>query len=200
MISAEYCTSLFYSTIEEYHKTDNINQPCPVPDSNSLENILIKKCWIDIVQWHLEDIIRRPDLDPLQFIEIKRKIDSSNQERTDCVESIDEYLLEEFNSVKIQDEPRLNTETPAWVIDRLSILMLKIFHMKEQTEREDASEEHLLQCSRKLKILMQQKLDLSFSFNNFLKELSEGKAVMKTYRQMKMYNDPSTNPELYKLK
>lgn len=200
MVTAEYCTSLFLSTIEEYHKTDNIETPCPVVESDTLEKILIRKCWIDTVQWHLEDLIRRPDLEPYQFILIKRKIDKSNQDRTDCVEQIDDYLMNEFNKVKIHENPRLNTETPAWVIDRLSILMLKIYHMNEQTERKDASIDHLKLCKQKLDTLIQQKLDLSFSFNYLLKELSEGISVMKLYRQMKMYNDPNTNPELYQFK
>jgi hypothetical protein len=199
MISGEYCCSLFLSTIEEYHKTDNIELACPVVNKNTLEEILINKCWIDTVQWHLEDVIRRPDLSSEIFVQIKRQIDKSNQERTDCVERIDEILFQEFKDVNLMDQARNNTETPAWVIDRLSILMLKIYHMKEQTERTDASPEHIQLCIEKLRVLLIQKLDLSASFNQFLEELKTGKAQMKLYRQMKMYNDPSTNPELYKI-
>ncbi|MCC6816053.1 MAG: DUF4254 domain-containing protein [Saprospiraceae bacterium] len=197
MITAEYCCSLFYSSIEEYHKENNINQSCPVFESSTMEKLLIKKCWIDIIQWHLEDLIRRPDLSHEEFVRTKRRIDLSNQERTDCVEKIDETLYLEFKNIPLIENPRLNTETPAWVIDRLSILMLKIYHMQEQVQRQDANKEHIELCKNKLEILLTQKLDLCQSFNNFLEELRTGNAIMKLYRQMKMYNDPSTNPELY---
>lgn len=197
MINAEYCSSLFLSTIEIYHRTDDVDASAPIQNIDSIHDILIKKSWIDTVQWHLEDIIRRPDLESSEFVKIKRRIDSSNQERTDLVEKIDDWFLEQFKSVIPKSNARLNTETPAWVIDRLSILMLKIFHMNEQTQRTDAEETHIRLCQSKLEILIQQKLDLSLSLNNFLEELKDGRAIMKVYRQMKMYNDPSTNPQLY---
>ncbi|MEO6189542.1 MAG: DUF4254 domain-containing protein [Saprospiraceae bacterium] len=197
MITAEYCSSLFLSTIELYHTSDDINTPCPVSNSSSIHDILIRKSWIDTIQWHLEDIIRRPGLDANKFIETKKRIDTSNQERTDLVEKIDDWFMEQFVDVILIEHPRLNTETPAWTIDRLSILMLKIFHMREQTQRLDATAEHLALCGLKYDILLSQKLDLSQSINSFISELFEGRAQMKLYKQMKMYNDPSTNPQLY---
>lgn len=197
MITAEYCSSLFLSTIELYHTSDDINTPCPVSNSSSIHDILIRKSWIDSIQWHLEDIIRRPGLDTNKFIETKKRIDTSNQERTDLVEKIDDWFMEQLVDVILIEHPRLNTETPAWTIDRLSILMLKIFHMHEQTQRFDASAEHLALCGLKYDILLSQKLDLSQSINSFISELLEGRAQMKLYKQMKMYNDPSTNPQLY---
>ncbi|MEP7195585.1 MAG: DUF4254 domain-containing protein [Saprospiraceae bacterium] len=200
MISAEYCSSLFLSCIEQYHMTDDVNVVCPILSSDSIHDILINKVWIDTIQWHLEDIMRRPELEVGIFIETKRRIDLLNQERTDLVERIDDWFMNQFKDVILIENPRLNTETPAWVIDRLSILMLKIYHMNEQTQRLDAGEEHLKLCNKKLETLLAQKLDLSFSLNTFLTELGTGIAQMKVYRQMKMYNDPSTNPELYQKK
>ncbi len=200
MITAEYCSSLFLSTIELYHEQDDINNPTPISELNSIHDYLIHKSWIDTVQWHLEDIIRKPELDPQSFILIKRKIDASNQERTDIVEKIDDWFIDEFKSVEVRKDARLNTETPAWAIDRLSILMLKIYHMKEQTQRKDVEASHIQNCIQKLDILLSQKLDLSASLNELIDEISSGKTKMKVYRQMKMYNDPQTNPQLYSKK
>lgn len=197
MLTAEYCSSLFLSTIETYHKTDHIDTPCPIHTSESIHDILIQKSWIDTVQWHLEDVIRRTDLESSDFIKTKRRIDHSNQERTDLVEWIDEWFFQQFKSIKLIPDARINTETPAWTIDRLSILMLKIYHMREQTQRLDASIEHLKLCSAKYETLLEQKSDLSQSLNAYLEELATGRARMKLYRQMKMYNDPNTNPQLY---
>ncbi len=185
--------------IEKYHQLNDVNTNYPWEfDEQDIHQMLSKKSWIDTVQWHLEDIIRRPDLDPQEFIQTKRKIDASNQDRTDLVEKMDEWFMQQIQNVKPTDQARLNSETLAWAIDRLSILMLKIYHMDEQTQRKDATVEHIHLCNQKLSILLMQKTDLCFSINNLIYELQSGKAIMKLYRQMKMYNDPSTNPELYK--
>jgi len=197
MITSEFCCSIFLAAIEEYHRTDDIDRSCPQQDADGMDGMLFRKSWIDTVQWHLEDVIRRTDLSPDRFIETKRRIDHSNQLRTDLVEKIDDWFLGMFRQVTPEPQARLNTETPAWVVDRLSILMLKIYHMEEQTRRTDASESHVAQCRQKLGVLMEQKLDLCSSLNDLLDELAAGKARMKVYRQMKMYNDPSTNPQLY---
>ena len=171
---------------------------CPNPyKSGSLEFLLFGKCWIDSVQWHLEDIIRDPTIDPAKALEIKRWIDRSNQERTDMVEYIDSYILDHFKDVKPCDGARVNTETPAWAIDRLSILALKIYHMHDQAARRDASEEHILKCKEKLAVLLTQRKDLTQSINELLEDLASGKKIMKVYKQMKMYNDPNLNPILY---
>jgi hypothetical protein len=156
------------------------------------------KCWIDTVQWHLEDLIRDPHIDLAEALQLKRRIDHSNQDRTDLVEEIDSYFRQQFSEVKVQADARLNTESPAWAVDRLSILELKIWHMKEQAERKDASEEHLTRCKLKLDVLLEQRVDLSTAIDQLLDDYQAGRKVMKVYRQMKMYNDPSTNPVLYK--
>jgi hypothetical protein len=179
--------------------TDNVDAEIKNPyDGGSIENRLYLKCWIDTVQWHLEDIIRDPHIDPMKALEIKRRIDRSNQDRTDLVEQIDSYFRQKYSDVKIQDGAKINTESPAWAIDRLSILALKIYHMKEQTERTDAKPEHIQKCSEKLAVLLEQQKDLSQAIEELLEDIEAGRKYMKVYRQMKMYNDPSTNPVLYK--
>ncbi|MBK9271355.1 MAG: DUF4254 domain-containing protein [Saprospiraceae bacterium] len=201
MITAEYCCSIFSQVIENYHVKNDVNQSYPWGEElSSIQQMLTRKSWIDTIQWHLEDIIRRPDLRPEEFIQIKRKIDLSNQDRTDLVEKIDDWFQKEMENVKMIPHPRLNTETPAWAIDRLSILMLKIYHMDEQTKRVDADLNHLRMCQEKLSVLMMQKLDLCESINHLISEIQNGQTVLKLYRQMKMYNDPTTNPELYQRK
>jgi hypothetical protein len=197
MISS-LCNKIFRQVIEEYHVTNNVDTTPlnPYPFS-SLEHLLYKKNWIDTVQWHLEDIIREPAINPEIALQIKRRIDSSNQERTDVVEFIDDYFLKEYAEVKLLPGAGLNTESPAWAIDRLSILALKIYHMQQETEREEASEKHREACQKKLNILEEQQKDLSSAIDELLEEISQGKKYMKVYRQMKMYNDPSLNPVLY---
>ena len=155
------------------------------------------KCWIDTVQWHFEDIIRDPHINSDDALSLKRRIDRSNQDRTDLVEEIDSYFRHQYSQVKPLPEARLNTESPAWAIDRLSILALKIYHMAEQVSREDASAEHRAKCQAKLDVLNEQQVDLGTAIDQLLDDISEGKKYMKVYRQMKMYNDPSTNPVLY---
>ena len=190
---------IFQQAIRDYHLKDHVDTPINNPyERNTIEYSLYLKCWIDTVQWHLEDIIRDPHINPTEALALKRRIDHSNQDRTDLVEDIDSYFLQQFSEVKVLDDARLNTESPAWAVDRLSILELKIWHMKEQVERKDASEEHLNRCKLKLSVLLEQRVDLSTAIDQLLEDYQAGRKVMKVYRQMKMYNDPSTNPVLYK--
>ncbi len=189
---------LFDSVIADYHKYDDINRQCKNPYSaGTLEFLLYRKCWIDTVQWHLEDIIRDPGIDPVKALEIKRWIDRSNQERTDMVEYIDSWYLEKYRNVETAPDAKINTETPAWAIDRLSILALKIYHMQIEASRKDASAEHLGKCQEKLSVLLQQRKDLTQGITELLEDIASGAKYMKVYKQMKMYNDPSLNPVLY---
>ncbi len=155
------------------------------------------KNWIDTVQWHYEDIIRDPNINPEDALLLKRKIDKSNQDRTDLVELIDSYFLDKYKDVAVAADATINTESPAWAVDRLSILALKIYHMEQEAKRTDTTEEHRLQCQRKLDILLEQKQDLSAAIDQLLSDISHGKKYMKVYKQMKMYNDPALNPVLY---
>lgn len=198
MTFSQLCNKVFNLAINDYHVKDNVDTQINNPyDRDSIENRLYLKCWIDTVQWHLEDIIRDPHIDPLEALKLKRRIDRSNQDRTDLVEQIDSYFRQKYSDVKPVDDARLNTESPAWAIDRLSILALKIYHMKEQAERHDASEEHRQRCQDKLAILLEQQKDLGTAIDQLLEDIEAGRKYMKVYRQMKMYNDPSTNPVLY---
>ena len=195
---AEHCNKIFDQEIVRYHVTDDVDAKADNPyDEGTIDNSLYRKCWIDTVQWHLEDIIRDPDIDPKAALALKRRIDRSNQERTDLVEEIDSYFRDKYKDVKPLPGATLNTESPAWAIDRLSILALKIYHMVEQSERDDASEEHRARCHAKLLVLLEQRDDLSLAINQLLDDIEAGRKYMKVYRQMKMYNDPSTNPVLY---
>ncbi len=189
---------IFEKAINDYHVNDNVDTPINNPYAErSIEYYLYLKNWIDTVQWHLEDIIRDPEIDPVEALAIKRRIDKSNQDRTDLVEMIDSYFLDKYKDVKVLPDAVINTESPAWAVDRLSILELKIYHMKEQVERKDADEKHKEQCNRKLAVLMEQRKDLASAIDQLLSDIESGKKYMKVYRQMKMYNDPSTNPVLY---
>lgn len=199
MTFTEKANKIFNQAINDYHVKDNIDTPINNPfEEGSIENRLYLKCWIDTVQWHFEDIIRDPQIDPAEALLLKRRIDKSNQDRTDLVEQIDSYFREIYKDVKVQDDARINTESPAWAVDRLSILALKIYHMKEQVERPEASEEHKAKCQAKLNVLLEQQVDLSTAIDQLLEDIEAGRKYMKVYRQMKMYNDPSTNPILYK--
>ena len=149
------------------------------------------------MQWHLEDIIRNPEIEPITALYIKRRIDKSNQDRTDLVEMIDSYFRDKYKDVKVAQDATINTESPAWAIDRLSILALKIYHMQQEVERTDATEEHIQKCQAKLDILLEQRIDLSTAIETLLNDIEAGRKYMKVYRQMKMYNDPDTNPILY---
>jgi len=192
---------LFDKVIEKYHIVDDVDQSFENPyDKTELSHLLYRKSWIDTVQWHFEDIIRLPDIDPVEALALKRRIDSSNQDRTDMVEYVDSYYLENSKNVEVQSGAKINTESPAWAIDRLSILALKIYHMKEEANRESASEEHRSSCQQKLNILLEQRKDLSSAIDDLLEDISQGKKYMKEYKQMKMYNDDEMNPMLYKKK
>lgn len=199
LLSAKEVIAIFRKAISDYHLQDHVNASLTNPfDQNSIEGLLYVKTWIDTVQWHLEDIIRRDDISNEDFILTKRKIDASNQNRTDKVEEIDELFLQFFSKLEIREDSKLNSETPGWLLDRLSILELKIYHFMEQAEREDADVDHRNKAANKLKVLLEQEHDLSVCFNELMLDLTDGKKYMKTYKQMKMYNDPSLNPELYK--
>lgn len=192
------CNQIFNQAIRDYHIKNDVDIPINNPyDRESIENRLYLKCWIDTVQWHLEDIIRDPHIDPIEALQLKRRIDRSNQDRTDLVEQIDSYFRQKYSDVNVSPDATINTESPAWAVDRLSILALKIYHMREQAEREDASEEHKQKCGAKLNVLLEQQVDLSTAIDQLLGDIAEGRKYMKVYRQMKMYNDPSTNPILY---
>ena len=189
---------IFLRSIEDYHVTDDVDAPIQNPyEEGSIEHDLYLKNWIDTVQWHLEDIIRDPHIDPVEALALKRRIDASNQERTDLVEAIDSYFRTLYTDVQVLPDATINTESPAWAVDRLSILALKIYHMQEQVVRKDATPEHRALCQGKLDVLLQQQEDLSTAIDQLLTDIREGRKYMKVYRQMKMYNDPSTNPVLY---
>ncbi len=199
MSFTKLCNEIFNQAIRDYHVTDNIDTPINNPyKRETIENRLYLKCWIDTVQWHFEDIIRDPHIDPVEALNLKRRIDRSNQDRTDLVEQIDSYFRQKYADVQMLPDARLNTESPAWAIDRLSILALKIYHMQEQVERKDVEAEHREKCEAKLNILLEQQVDLSAAIDQLLADIEQGRIYMKVYRQMKMYNDPATNPVLYK--
>ena len=201
MSFTEQSNEIFRLAIRDYHIKDNVDTPINNPyHRDTIENRLYLKCWIDTVQWHFEDIIRDPHIDPVEALQLKRRIDQSNQDRTDLVEQIDSYFRQIYSNVKPLPDATINTESPAWAVDRLSILALKIYHMREQTERADASEEHRQKCQAKLEVLLEQQKDLSTAIDQLLADIQAGRKYMKVYRQMKMYNDPSTNPILYKEK
>jgi hypothetical protein len=189
---------IFKQSIRDYHLTDDVDAEIqnPYPEE-SIESCLYRKCWIDTVQWHLEDIIRNPHIDPVKALEIKRRIDKSNQDRTDLVELIDNYFRDKNQHIVPLETATINTESPAWAIDRLSILELKIYHMQLETERDDVNEAHQENCRCKLNILLQQEQDLSSAIDQLLEDIESGKKYMKVYKQMKMYNDPNLNPILY---
>lgn len=198
---ADKCARIFADTTAQYHTTDHVDAKFSNPYTpGSIEHTLAEKNWIDAVQWHLEDIIRDPDIDPLEALALKRRIDRSNQERTDMVEEIDTYFRNLYSQVPTLPEATINTESPAWALDRLSILALKIFHMDAEVNREDASPEHIAKCRAKLDVLREQRNDLVQAIDTLLDDIAGGRKYMKVYRQMKMYNDPSTNPVLYEKK
>lgn len=192
------CQPIFEAAINDYHLTDNVDTPIHNPyPQGKIEHDLYLKCWIDTVQWHLEDIIRDPNIDPVAALALKRRIDKSNQDRTDLVERIDSYFLTLFKDTCTQPNATINTESPAWAIDRLSILALKIYHMRQEAERTNASAEHRKKCADKLAVLLEQQRDLSQAINTLIQDIEAGRKYMKVYKQMKMYNDTDTNPILY---
>lgn len=188
---------IFEQSINDYHATDHVDTPINNPfEKDDIRHLFYHKNWVDTVQWHLEDIIRDPEIDALEALAIKRRIDKSNQVRTDMVEYIDSYFLDLYKDVQIKKDAKINTESPAWAYDRFSILALKIYHMKEEAERSDASEEHRAACNTKLQVLLEQRTDLSTAIDELLEDFEHGEKYMKVYRQMKMYNDDSLNPVL----
>lgn len=197
MISSA-ANKIFQKVIEDYHVYDKIDQPIENPyGRETLEHLLYLKCWIDTAQWHMEDVIRNPNIDPREGLYWKRRIDRQNQERTDTVEFIDSYYLQKFAEVTPLADAKVNSESPAWAIDRLSILALKIYHMEQETKRTDVSKAHQDACQLKLDVLLEQRKDLSQSIDELLADIEAGKKYMKVYKQMKMYNDPNLNPVLY---
>ena len=198
---SEYAWSIFNRSIEDYHITDDVDAVKPNHyENNSLEQILYDKNWIDTGQWHLEDIIRDENIDPVKALEIKRRIDASNQKRTDLVEFIDSWFLNKYKNTTPNANAKINTETPAWAVDRLSILALKVYHMDLEANRASASDEHREKCQMKLNTLLEQKKDLSSAIDQLLNDIENGLVKIKTYKQMKMYNDETLNPILYKKK
>ncbi|WP_437396034.1 DUF4254 domain-containing protein [Flagellimonas lutimaris] len=194
---SDFAFKIFQESIDTYHIKDDVYQDFlnPYP-KDKVEHLLYRKNWIDTVQWHYEDIIRDPEIDPVDALDLKRKIDASNQDRTDLVEYIDGYFLDKYQSVQVKNDATINTESPAWAIDRLSILALKIYHMQEEVNRRDASPEHIQKCSDKLSVLLEQKKDLSTAIDQLLADIEAGDKYMKVYKQMKMYNDDELNPVL----
>lgn len=198
MTFAENCNLVFDRSTADYHIHDDVDTPIsnPYPEG-SIDHVLYAKNWIDAVQWHLEDIIRDPNIDPVAALALKRRIDRSNQDRTDMVEELDTYFRNEYAGVKPLADATINTESPAWALDRLSILALKIYHMRAEVERADASADHIARCRAKLEVLLEQRDDLTAAIGTLLDDIAAGRKYMKVYRQMKMYNDPATNPVLY---
>ena len=190
--------AIFQDVIDQYHIINTVDQPFKnkYSESDLLEHLLYRKCWIDTVQWHYEDIIRDPQIDPIAALKLKRQIDASNQDRTDMVEYIDSYFLNNYKDVNTKENATINTESPAWGIDRLSILALKIYHMNEEATRQDASESHREACQKKLDVLLEQRVDLSTAIDTLLSDIEKGDKYMKVYKQMKMYNDDELNPVL----
>jgi hypothetical protein len=196
---SEKANSIFQTVIDKYHEINHVEQNFENPydkDQHLIEHLLYRKCWIDTVQWHYEDIIRDPNIEPVAALSLKRQIDASNQDRTDMVEYIDSYFLDKYDSVNEREGATINTESPAWAVDRLSILALKIFHMNEESSRKDATAAHTESCKKKLSVLLEQRDDLSTALDQLLHDISTGDKYMKVYKQMKMYNDDELNPVL----
>ncbi|MFT4848719.1 MAG: hypothetical protein ACI83B_001254 [Sediminicola sp.] len=200
---SEIANRVFAEVIDTYHLLNSVDQSFSNPyekENNLLEHLLYRKCWIDTVQWHYEDIIRDPNIDPVAALTLKRQIDASNQDRTDMVEYIDSYFLENYKNAKVNTDATINTESPAWGVDRLSILALKVYHMNEEATRENASDAHRSACQVKLNILLEQRIDLSTAIDQLLEDIDKGAKYMKVYKQMKMYNDDELNPVLRSVK
>ncbi|MDE5607813.1 MAG: DUF4254 domain-containing protein [Muribaculaceae bacterium] len=198
MTIAENCYDVFRRSTDDYHLTDHVDAPHVNPYSEgSFDHTLYEKNWIDAVQWHLEDIIRDPEIDPVAALALKRRIDRSNQDRTDMVEEFDTYFRDKYKDVTVAPDATINTESPAWALDRLSILALKIYHMEQEVKRVDATPAHIAKCRAKLDVLLEQRADLIMAIDCLLDDIAAGRKYMKVYRQMKMYNDPDTNPVLY---
>jgi hypothetical protein len=166
---------IFEKSVNDYHVHDDISRlPVNPYEKKSFEHLLYEKNWIDTVQWHYEDIIRDPEIDPIEGMKLKRMIDSSNQNRTEMVEYIDSYFLNLYSDVVHIKEAKVNSESPAWAMDRLSILILKIYHMDEEAKRTDVSEDHKENCQAKLDVLLDQQKDLSESIDQLLEDIASG--------------------------
>ncbi len=197
--NSQLSINIFRESIDKYHLIDEVDQAFENPyPADTLEHLLFRKNWIDTVQWHYEDLIRDPEIDPVEGMKLKRLIDASNQDRTDTVEYIDSFFLNQFKDVEVQKGATTNSESPAWALDRLSILELKIYHMEEEANRKEARESHREKCNAKLQVLLTQRENLGSSIDDLLKDIASGSKYMKVYKQMKMYNDEDTNPVLYK--
>jgi hypothetical protein len=200
-MNATVCNTIFNKAIQDYHLIDQVDAQLINPYlADTIEALLYQKCWVDTVQWHLEDLVRDPSIDPVEGLKLKRRIDHSNQLRTDLVEQIDDFLLTQFGAVQFGIDARVNTESPAWAIDRLSILALKIYHMESEVNRKEATPAHQQRCAAKLSVLVEQQHDLSLSIDQLIESIKSGLVRMKVYRQMKMYNDATLNPVLYQQK
>ncbi|MBD2703229.1 DUF4254 domain-containing protein [Spirosoma sp. BT702] len=200
-MNATFANDIFRQSIQDYHLTDHVDTPIKNPYSpNGIAFLLYQKNWIDTVQWHLEDIIRSPTISPDELVAVKRRIDQSNQDRTDTVELIDSWFADLFTGITTKPEARMNSETPAWLLDRMSILQLKIYHFREQVNRPAVSDEHRQKASQKLDLLLEQESDLARCFDELHEDIQNGDRYVKVYRQMKMYNDPTLNPVLYSQK
>lgn len=198
MSFSNLCNKIFLQSTKDYHIENSVDATINNPyEFKTIEYYLYLKNWIDAVQWHFEDIIRDPNIDPVEALKLKRRIDKSNQDRTDLVELIDSYFLDKSKEVKVKSDATINTESPAWAVDRLSILTLKIYHMQEEVDRKDTSKEHHDKCLEKLNILLEQQKDLCSAIDQLLEDIEAGNKYMKVYKQMKMYNDPALNPVLY---
>ena len=198
MTCSNLCNDIFGKSTSDYHITDSVDAPMNNPyELKTIEYYLYLKNWIDAVQWHFEDIIRDPQIDPVEALKLKRRIDKSNQDRTDLVELIDSYFFDKYKDVVSLPNATINTESPAWAVDRLSILALKIYHMQQEVDRTDTTKEHHDQCLAKLSTLLEQQKDLSTAIDQLLTDIEAGRKYMKVYKQMKMYNDPALNPVLY---
>ncbi len=196
---SDFAFKIFEESIVKYHLKDDVSQEFNNPyPKEEISHLLYRKNWIDTVQWHYEDIIRDPNIEPVAALKLKRQIDASNQDRTDLVEFIDSYFLNKYQLVEKRTDATINTESPAWAIDRLSILALKIYHMQEEVNRTDASQDHIQKCQNKLNVLLEQKKDLCSAIDQLLEDIESGKKFMKVYKQMKMYNDNELNPVLRK--
>ena len=196
-MNATLANDLFRQSIRDYHRIDHVDTPIDNPFADDIQHLLYRKNWIDTVQWHLEDIIRSPTIRPDELVAVKRRIDRSNQDRTDTVEQIDGWFFDQFRNLSPKPGARLNSETPAWLLDRMSILQLKLYHFREQTERPAVPDEHRRKAGQKLAVLLEQEEDLARCFDELLEDIRTGDRYMKVYRQMKMYNDPTLNPVLY---
>lgn len=176
------CCLVFEQATKAYHATDRVDATVHNPyEVKSMEFYLYLKNWIDAVLWHLEDMIRNPAIDPVEVVAIIRRIDKSNQDRTDLVELIDSFFFDQYKHVKLLPGATINTETPAWAVDRLSTLILKIYHMRQELDRPEATSEHRIKCQKKLDVLLEQKNDLCMALDQLLVDINAGRKYMKVY-------------------